>query len=266
MKIDDYLFNLSNSHSEPPKQFTENGRLQHNLHHRHNLSLVSKNSQPPPSHILSTTPLTLPKPLHRCYIADKNLTRAIELYQRTYPGGSRDTFKFTYKPFYLDIDAPIPGTPMRERIAQKNGDMAPGIITRLERVGRGCGITFSFAGRIGNTRDSHRLLRFAGRKGQEVPREVLGCLFRDVFEGEGDVSSREDLMRVAVKAGLDGEEVRVFLKGEKDGVEVDEMAAKARREGVRHVPFVDVNGVSVEGALDPGEFFEVIVKAREAMP
>jgi predicted DsbA family dithiol-disulfide isomerase len=189
------------------------------------------------------------------------------MYQRTYPGGSRDNFHFTYKPFYLDSAAPIPGTPMRERIAQKNGEeMAGGIITRLERVGRGCGIAFSFRGKIGNTRDSHRLLRFAGRKGGGKTRELIEILFREVFEGEGDVSSREELVRAAVAVGLDGEEVGRFLESEEDGAEVDELAARARRDGVRHVPLVDINGIQVEGAEDPSEFFEVLVQARTAIP
>jgi predicted DsbA family dithiol-disulfide isomerase len=155
---------------------------------------------------------------------------------------------------------------MRDRIAEKNGaEMASGIITRLERVGRGCGINFSFRGKIGNTRDSHRLLRFAERKGEGKAREVIEVLFREVFEGEGDVSSREDLVRAAVEVDLDGEQVRAFLDGEEDRREIDELAEQARREGVRHVPLVDINGFKVEGAEDPGEWFEVLVKAREAM-
>jgi predicted DsbA family dithiol-disulfide isomerase len=55
------------------------------------------------------------------------------------------------------------------------------------------------------------------------------------------------------------------LESEEDGAEVDELAARARRDGVRHVPLVDINGIQVEGAEDPSEFFEVLVQARTAM-
>jgi predicted DsbA family dithiol-disulfide isomerase len=110
------------------------------------------------------------------------------------------------------------------------------------------------------------LLRFAGRKGEGKTRELVEILFREVFEGEGDVSSREELVRAAVAVGLDGEEVGRFLESEEDGAEVDELAARARRDGVRHVPLVDINGIQVEGAEDPSEFFEVLVQARTAIP
>ncbi|KAF1820051.1 DSBA oxidoreductase [Dissoconium aciculare CBS 342.82] len=199
-----------------------------------------------------------------CYIGEKNLDRAIETYRRTYPGGSKDEFKFTYKPFYLDRDAPTPGTPMRERITQKNGDMASGIITRLERTGRGCGINFTFQGRIGNTRDSHRLVRFVQREANSEPRRVVENLFHDLFEGSSDISSRQDLARAAVAAGLDGDEVAAFLETDEEGPEADELAAQARLDGVRHVPTFEINGFRVEGADDPSEFFEILVKAREA--
>jgi len=200
-----------------------------------------------------------------CYIGDKYLDQAIELYKRTYPNGSKDEFTFTYVPFYLDKDAPIPGTPMRERIVARNGDMASGIITRLERTGKGCGIEFSFQGRIGNTRDAHRLVRFAQDKYNAAPRRLIDVLFYELFEKTSDISSREDLVEAARSAGLDGGEVAAFLDTDEGGQEVDEMAAQSRVDGVRHVPTTVINGIRIEGAEDTSEFFEVLVKAREAM-
>ena len=164
-----------------------------------------------------------------CYIGEKNLDRAIALYQRTYPGGSQDVFEFNYRPYYLDNNAPVPGIPMKERIAQKNGaEMASGIVTRLERTGRACGIDFSFQGRIGNTKDSHRLLYFAAQKAPGVQRALIEKLFGDLFEGSSDISSQADLIRAAVATGLIEEEVRAFLESQEGASEVDQMAAEAR--------------------------------------
>jgi predicted DsbA family dithiol-disulfide isomerase len=39
---------------------------------------------------------------------------------------------------------------------------------RLKRVGKAHGINFSFAGKVGNTRDSHRMMHLAGLKGEDV--------------------------------------------------------------------------------------------------
>jgi predicted DsbA family dithiol-disulfide isomerase len=201
-----------------------------------------------------------------CYIGEKLLDQAIELYKRTYPDGLKDEFKFTYVPFYLDKDAPIPGTLMRERIVARNGDMATGIITRLARTGRGCGIEFSFQGRIGNTRDAHRLVRFAQDKYNAAPRRLIDVLFYDLFEKSGDMSSRKDLVEAAMSAGLDGGEVTAFLDTDEGGQEVDELAAQSRVDGVRLIPTMIINGIRIEGAEDTAEFFDILVKAREARP
>jgi hypothetical protein len=38
----------------------------------------------------------------QCYIGYRTLQRAIALYQKTYPGGSRDIFDITWKPYFSD--------------------------------------------------------------------------------------------------------------------------------------------------------------------
>lgn len=51
----------------------------------------------------------------QCYIGHKSLDRAIDLYQKTYPGGSQDEFVFTFSPYYLDPKAPAIAIPWEER-------------------------------------------------------------------------------------------------------------------------------------------------------
>lgn len=218
---------------------------------------------------LPDVPLSRAILTHRCYIGHKTLSRAIAVYQRTYPGGSRDRFLFDYAPFYLDPSAPAPGVPWQERVAQKNGaDKVNAIRTRLERVGRAAGIAFRFEGTsVGSTRDSHRLLRWVReRYGAERQRGLLEGIQEWHFEGGGDVSSRPGLVAVAAGVGVQEEEAKAFLEGEELGDVVDEMAARARREErVREVPTVEIDGVrvGVQGAAEVGEFLEAIIKARE---
>jgi len=47
-----------------------------------------------------------------CYIGYRRLQKAILLFQKTYPGGSTDTFSVVWKPFYLNPDAPTIGAVM----------------------------------------------------------------------------------------------------------------------------------------------------------
>jgi predicted DsbA family dithiol-disulfide isomerase len=47
-----------------------------------------------------------------CYIGYRRLQTAISLFQKTYPGGSSDTFNITWKPYYVDPSAPAVGVSM----------------------------------------------------------------------------------------------------------------------------------------------------------
>jgi predicted DsbA family dithiol-disulfide isomerase len=44
-----------------------------------------------------------------CYIGYRCLSKAITLYQKTYPGGSKDIFNIEWKPYYSNPDAPTEG-------------------------------------------------------------------------------------------------------------------------------------------------------------
>ncbi|RYP67696.1 hypothetical protein DL771_007103 [Monosporascus sp. 5C6A] len=90
-----------------------------------------------------------------CYIGLKNLTAAIQIHQGLYPG---DTFDVTFSPIILD------------RAAGRNDDKgayyasrgcSPFRVGQWTTLGAAAGITFRWQGKTGNTRDSHKLLRFA---------------------------------------------------------------------------------------------------------
>jgi predicted DsbA family dithiol-disulfide isomerase len=200
-----------------------------------------------------------------CYIGHKSLQRAIELYQRTYPNGRSDTFVYTLLPYYLRPDAEVGvSVPTLEAIGKKNGEeRVNAITTRLQRVGRSNGIEFSFKSRIGNTRDSHRLIRFATREKQKV---LLEEIYKLHFEQDADITSHDDLVKAAVNIDMDRDAVLSFLKSADGAVEVDELAATARQQdGISSVPTIEIGDRRIEGAEDVGDFYEALVAAREAL-
>ncbi|RYP84889.1 hypothetical protein DL769_001083 [Monosporascus sp. CRB-8-3] len=91
-----------------------------------------------------------------CYIGLKNLTAAIQIHQELHPG---DTFDVTFSPIILN------------RAAGRNADdkgayyvsrgWSPFHLGQWTNLGAAAGIIFSWQGKTGNTRDSHKLLRFA---------------------------------------------------------------------------------------------------------
>jgi predicted DsbA family dithiol-disulfide isomerase len=109
------------------------------------------------------------------------------------------------------------------------------------------------------------LIQLGKTKGSEVENRVVMELFKDYFEGTGDVTSVETLIRVGVKAGIDEGEVREWLEGGKGGDEVDAEVLEARRRGVQGVPHYIIQGkYEVGGAQDPQAFLEVFAQVKEA--
>jgi predicted DsbA family dithiol-disulfide isomerase len=75
----------------------------------------------------------------------------------------------------------------------------------MTSVGESLDIKFSYGGNIGNTLNSHRLIRFAGTKGRQL--EVTEEIYKDYFENQQDISLVEVLASAAERAGLSKAEV-----------------------------------------------------------
>lgn len=188
----------------------------------------------------------------------------------TYPGGTDDTFTVTWAPFYLDPTSPAKGIPWSERAAQKFGaDRVEAIEARLRQIGTMEGINFSFSGRIGNTRDSHRVIQLAKAKEDAAGKEglqsaVVKEIMRSYFEEGGDITSHEMLIAAAAKGGLDAAETKAWLAEGKGGPEVDREVGQANALGVSGVPhFIFDEKYQMGGAQDPSEFLAQIIAIKE---
>ncbi|WYZ34310.1 hypothetical protein EsH8_I_000586 [Colletotrichum jinshuiense] len=200
-----------------------------------------------------------------CYLGKARLNRAIDLYKKTYPGGKDDTFNVTWQAYYLDPTAPKKGVPINERMAERFGaDRLEMMHTRMKSLGAAEGFNFTFGGKVGHTRDAHRVVQLAKSKGSEVEDAVMNSIMKSYFEENGDVTSWDMIMDAAVKGGLEREEVKKWLEDGKGGAEVDRQVEDAYRMGVRGVPHFVINDkYEVGGAQDVSEFLGQIVAARK---
>ncbi|PWY76056.1 thioredoxin-like protein [Aspergillus sclerotioniger CBS 115572] len=214
-----------------------------------------------------------------CYIGYRRLTKAIRLYQRTYPNGSQDTIHITWKPYFLDPDAPIQSIPYIDRMTQKLGaeKVAPSQ-AHLQRLGVPDGIRFRFGGRIGNTLRAHQVILLCERvdieKGTDYTTGVVEGLFRKHFEEEADITDVETLVGIVGEVsrgdGLEEGRVRRWLENGEGVEEIQEMAERARKEGIRGVPWFRIGGegdggrvVTLNGAQDVEEFFQALIAYKE---
>lgn len=204
-----------------------------------------------------------------CYIGKRTLEKAISLYQNTYPGGKDDVFSVTWRPYYLNNDDPSSeSVDKRELTESRLSGISPERVTamtqRLSQIGRSVGIDFKYGGRIGGTRDAHRLIHFGQTKSLGVQDALVEKLFEAYHELEMDISSGDILRQIAIGAGLDGPEVEEWLNSDLGRDIVDAEAMENRRMGNSGVPIFVIQDVHrVSGAQDTQEFFETFIRVKE---
>ncbi len=185
-----------------------------------------------------------------CYIGKRRLERALALR----PELSIDT---SWRPFQLNPDMPVEGIDRRAYLAAKFGGSAHAerIYANIVEAGATVGIPFAFdrIRRTPNTRDAHRLIRYATAQGRADA--VVEALFEGYFTAGRDIGNRETLAAIAGEAGLDAKETAHWLAGPAELEQVLAEDRSARRLGINAVPcFIFEGQYAVSGAQEP-EFF-----------
>ncbi|KAB8295929.1 hypothetical protein EYC80_008749 [Monilinia laxa] len=199
-----------------------------------------------------------------CYVGKQKLEQGITAYKQKHPD-SNDTFSITWKPFYLAPEAPKIGVDKREWYLSRFGEeRMTAAFSRLAQIGKDVGIDFSFGGKTGATRDSHRIIQLGKTKSPAMQTKVVESLFKSYFEEEGDITSHEVLHSAAVRAGLDEKEVNEWLGSDKGGLEVDREVEAARRNSIGGVPNFTIQGkYEIGGAQDSAVFLRLFEKIKE---
>ncbi len=176
-----------------------------------------------------------------CYVGKRRLEAAVARLPEP------DSVRLAWRAFELDPLAPRTqpaGTSYAGRLAAKYGtslEQADAMIAQMTEVAarEGLAVRVDLA-QPGNTFDAHRLIHLAlerGRQDAVKERFLRGYL----CEGE-PIGEPEALARLAVEAGLEPKEVSGVLEGDAyaEAVRADE--DRARRHGIRAVPFFVLAG------------------------
>lgn len=209
-----------------------------------------------------------------CYIGHTRLGKAIAAHKEKYPN---DTFHLRYLPFYLNPPPQlennnIPAFPVKsvsksEFYAAKFGpERGKQIEERMVGIAAGEGLKFSVGGKIGISRNGHRLVYYAqNHGGEEAQNAVMLGLWKRYFERAVDITTLETLTEVGVEAGLGtAEEVKGYLESGRDGVEVDKLAEEQRMNGISGVPnYVLMDTWEVSGAQEPNVFLQLFQRWKD---
>ncbi|WP_309113239.1 DsbA family oxidoreductase [Saccharothrix sp.] len=182
-----------------------------------------------------------------CYIGTARFEQALAGFAH------RDEVEVVHRSFELD-----PGRRHTESVpsvlAAKYGPRAAGMDDQVAELARGEGLAYRTDREVGSTLDAHRLLHLARERG--VQHEVLQRMFEAHFGAARSLFTRDDLVEVAVEAGLDGADVRRVLDDPDaylDAVRADER--EASRLGANGVPFFVLDGRYGVSGAQPVELF-----------
>jgi predicted DsbA family dithiol-disulfide isomerase len=174
----------------------------------------------------------------------------------------------TMRPFELDSTTPREGVDHKARLLAKfGGDTArlAQIRESLYEAGLAVGIEFDLDAikTTPNTRDCHRLLRWARTAGVEL--ECAEALFQAYHvEGE-DLSQPGILIAIARGIGMDGDLVAQLLASSSDSDKVESEISTAVQMGVSSVPCALFNQqFAVMGAQPVGAFINALEQASNA--
>jgi predicted DsbA family dithiol-disulfide isomerase len=180
----------------------------------------------------------------------------------------RDEVEIVWRSFELDPDAPPEREGDRtERLARKYGtsrEQAEAMERHIaaEAAKEGIELRFDIA-RGGNMFDAHRVVQLAKAHGRQD--EVKERLMR-AYLGEGELlSDPATLERLAMEAGLPGDEVAELLAGERFAAEVRDDERTAAELGISAVPFfVADRAIAASGAQPPELFAKLLSRAWDS--
>ncbi|KAL1563195.1 hypothetical protein AAHA92_05690 [Salvia divinorum] len=192
-----------------------------------------------------------------CYVGKKNLDKAIASSNHKY------SFEMKWHPFLLNPSAPREGIAKKEVFEKKFGPRAQQITARTKEVFEGVGMDYDTSGLTGSSVESHRLIYFAGKQGQNKQHQLVEELFHGYFTQGRYIGDRDFLVESAKKVGVEGAEE--FLANPNNGMkEVNEELQKFSSH-INGVPHYVINGkYQLSGGQPPEAFLRAFQSAASS--
>jgi predicted DsbA family dithiol-disulfide isomerase len=198
-----------------------------------------------------------------CYIGKRHLERALAALAE-----EGLTFQVHWNPFQLNPDMPKEG---RDRIAYRawkfgSAEKAAALDQRITEAAANTGLAFrtDLMHRTPNTIDAHRLIWFAGQRGNQDA--AMEAVFKAYFIEGRDIGDHAVLAECAAEADLPQRAVLDFLASELASKEMRTAEQAAREAGVSGVPSFFLDGYSLfSGAMPADTMADALRRGREVL-
>ena len=186
-----------------------------------------------------------------CYIGKRRLEKAIDQLKDKYE------FELEYHPFELNPEMPTGGTDQKVYLTNKFGgpERYEQITNRVTMTAAEEGLNFDFGKQkiSPNTREAHRIIQYAKQEGKQI--EAKEAFMKAYFEQGVDLSKKENLLSVAVQAGLTKEKIEKLLSTDEGLMEVALAEKEMQKLGITGVPFYIINNKYGVSGAQPSESF-----------
>jgi predicted DsbA family dithiol-disulfide isomerase len=198
-----------------------------------------------------------------CYIGKRHLEQALATLAK-----EGLTFEVHWNPFQLNPDMPKEGRDRSAYRAWKFGsaEKAAALDERITEAAASTGLAFrtDLMTRTPNTIDAHRLIWFAGQRGDQDA--AMEAVFKAYFIAGRDIGDYAVLAECAAEAGLPRQAVLDFLASDLASKEMRAADQAAREAGVSGVPSFFLDGYSLfSGAMPAETIAEALRRGREVL-
>ncbi|HEY8937826.1 MAG TPA: DsbA family oxidoreductase [Cyclobacteriaceae bacterium] len=194
-----------------------------------------------------------------CYIGKRRLEKAVDQLKDKYE------FELEYHPFELNPAMPAQGVNQKEYLSDKFGgeERYNQITDHTTGVAAKEGLAFNFQKQITspNTRASHTIIQLAKEEGVQLP--VMEAFFKAYFTDGVDLSKNENIIAVAVAAGLQREVVEKRLADDSAKALIVAEEKELNKLGITGVPFYIIdNKYGISGAQNAETFIKAFEEIR----
>jgi predicted DsbA family dithiol-disulfide isomerase len=197
-----------------------------------------------------------------CYIGKRRLQTALAA------RGLEDV-EVVHRAFQLDPTASTVAEPTVDHLAAKYGvsrEEALAMMANVTEVAAAEGLDYRLdLCMTGNTRDAHRLLLWAQDTDPVSAQRLIDAMYSAYFEQGRGVFSSDDLVGLAIDAGLDADAARDLLAGAAYLDQVVQDQVLARTFGAEGVPFFVIDrAYGISGAQPVEVFLNALDQAAAA--
>ena len=198
-----------------------------------------------------------------CYIGKRHLELALEQFK------SEEPVEISWHSFQLDPSIPFTfekPVNVYQYLADRKGISLEQSLSMHENVvqmAKSVGLDYQFDKSIvANSYDAHRIIQLAKtKKLDSVAEEVF---FKAYFNEGRNLADKNTLLELAIKIGLQEEEIIQTLTEKKFSKEIENDIQEAANLGIRGVPFFVINRqYGISGAQPVEAFLETFAAAAE---